>query len=266
MGARPSSFRKGGGFLHEVDATIVDYNFFRGETVEIKRGDRKGEEFTPLSLEVAIQQDGADAPVTKRLLIADADLFGDIEDDGKTLLTPDGQSIGLKSEAGTFISSLCEGGFPEENFSEDEDRINFEPMIGTRVRLLNPVKTKDGKPVMQRKPGKDGKQYAERGPLQIQTVHTLPEVDSKPAKAAKGGKSKGPAIDDIAADVLRQILEANKGELAKSKLSVQILKTMGRNENRDAVKDYLTKDDNLSAIEGVTYNAKKGLISLEAEE
>ena len=44
MGARPSSFKKGGGFLNEVDALITGMVFESGDTYPIKKGSRTGEE------------------------------------------------------------------------------------------------------------------------------------------------------------------------------------------------------------------------------
>src|SRR3990167_4916255 len=118
MGARPSSFKKGGGFLSGVDATITGYEYFTGETVQIKRGDRKGEDFTPLHLVPTFRVDGADEDVSQRLLIGDASNFGEVSEDGKTLFTPERQSFGRNSEAGIFVESLInpvEGGdgFPD---------------------------------------------------------------------------------------------------------------------------------------------------------
>ena len=93
MGARPSSFKKGGGFLNEVDALITGMTFESGDTYPIKKGPRKGEEFTPLSLTVSARVDGAEEDVSKRLLISDASRFGDVSADGTTLATPHGQTI-----------------------------------------------------------------------------------------------------------------------------------------------------------------------------
>jgi hypothetical protein len=42
-----------------------------------------------------------------------------------------------------------------------------------------------------------------------------------------------------------------------------ILKKLNNDDNRDAVREYLFDDDNLGSIEGVTFNAKKGVITLD---
>src|ERR1035437_1764952 len=142
MGARPSSFKKGGGFLNEVDALITGMTFESGDTYPIKKGPRKGEEFTPLSLTVMARGDGADGDVSKRLLISDASKFGAVSADGTTLATPDGQTISAFSEAGIFINSLVnpvEGGdgFPESRLGENDDpEITYRPVGGRGVRFI----------------------------------------------------------------------------------------------------------------------------------
>lgn len=283
MGARPSSFKKGGGYLNEVDATIVGYTFEVGEEAVIKKGARKGETFTPLSLVPQFEVDGddesKDEPKTQRLLIGDANAYGDVEDDDHTLLTPEGQAIGAKSEAGLFIASLCSpidggDGFDEELFDDDAEKINFEPMIGTRVRLVQQVNAektaRQGKQV-----GKNKKEY-DRKDLLVQSV-----LESAPAKPAKGGKAavkpapagkpaKGgkPAkvadVSEKAVDTLKEILSESKDQtLAKSKLSMAVLKKLMKDSDREAVREWLFDDDNLGGIDGVTFNPKKQTITLD---
>ncbi len=265
MGARPSSFKKGGGgYLNEVDATIVGYTFEAGESVEVKKGPRKGEEFAPLVLIPEFQVDGEDDVKTARLLLGDANGYGDITDNGQVVQTPDGQSISAKCEVGIFIGSLVDGGFPEDLFSDDPDSIDFRPMIGTRVRLVQEVNADKTKRQGKQK-GKDGKEY-DRRDLKVATVHSLPEAKAAPAKAGKaapkGKAAKAVSIDAEAAAVLKTILNAAPdNKILKTKLSMAVLRT-AKGDNKEAVRTFLFDDDNLAAIEGVDYDAKKGLISL----
>lgn len=277
MGARPSSFKKGGGYLNEVDVTLVGYTFEVGEPSKIKKGDRKGEDFTPLSLVPQFEVDGDDAskdePKTQRLLIGDAEAFGEVSEDGLTLATPDGQGISSKSEAGLFIASLCANGFPETRFSDDDSEINFEPMIGTRMRLVQQTNVEKTKRQGKQK-GKDGKEY-DRRDLLVATVHELPgekkaagKTGAKPGasskSAAKGKKADDVDIAELAGETLRDILsEAKDNTIAKSKLSMAVLKKLTRDENRETVREWLFDDDNLGSVEGVTYNAKKQTITLD---
>lgn len=273
MGARPSSFKKGGGYLNEVDVEIIGYTFEVGDEALVKKGPRKGETFTPLSLVPEFKVDGDDEPKTQRLLIGNADAYGDIEDDGHTLLTPDGQAIGAKSEAGLFIASLCDGGFDETLFDDDDTRINFEPMIGTRCRLVQ--QTNEEKTKRQgRQKGKDGKEY-DRKDLLVQTVHAAPDAKSagkttskgasKSAKpSAKPGKAKAVDVAELAAETLRAICgEQKDNTIAKSKLSMAVLKKLMKDENREAVREWLFDDDNLAGLDGFTFNPKKQTITLD---
>lgn len=278
MGARPSSFKKGGGYLNEVDATIVGYTWLVGEESEIKKGSRKGESFTPLSLVPEFQVDGEDETKTQRLLLGDASAYGEVTDDDQVLQTPDGQGIGARSEVGIFIQSLVDGGFPEELFSDDPESIDYRPMIGTRVRLVQEVNQEKTKRQGQQK-GKDGKLY-DRKDLKVATVHALPEA--KPAKGAKGakpaaaaskvapakgkGKQAEPEVDvaELAGETIREILgEQKDNTIAVSKVSMAVLKKLNKDPNRDDVREWLIDSDNYENIEGVTYNAKKGTLTLD---
>lgn len=282
MGARPSSFKKGGGYLNEVDATIIGYTWEAGDEVKIKKGQRKGEMFAPLSLVPEFQVDGEDEPKTKRLLLGGADGYGDIEDDGHTLLTPDGQSVGYSSEVGVFIRSLVEGGFPEDRFDDDPEKINFEPMIGCRVRLIQEI-VPEGQPRHGTTVGKDKKTYPNRD-LKVATVHALPEDNegweggskkgkksgtkssSKPTTTGKKTKEPEVYVPELAAETLKSILTDNKGKIAKSKLSMAVLKKLMKDGNREAVREWLFDDDNLEGVEGVSYNKKKQEITLDEDE
>lgn len=279
MGARPSSFKRGGGYLNEVDATLVGYTFEVGETSKIKKGDRKGEDFTPLSFvpqfEVDGDDDSKDDPKTQRLLIGDAEQFGEVSDDGLTLSTPDGQSIGARSEAGIFIASLCAGGFPEERFSDSDDEINYEPAIGTRLRLVQQVNEEKTKRQGKQKNEKTGKQY-DRKDLLVQTVHEVPggKATGKAAKPSASSKpaAKGKKVADadevdiptLASATLQAILaDAKDNTILKSKLSMAVLKKLTRDDNRETVREWLMEDENLEGLDGITYNKKKQIIVAE---
>lgn len=269
MGARPSSFKRGGGYLNEVDATIVGYQWLVGDTVAIKSGQRKGEDFTPLSLVPEFLVDGEDEPKTQRLLLGDASGYGDVSEDGFVLATPDGQGIGAKSEVGVFLASLVAGGFPEDLFADDPDEIDLQPMIGTRVRLIQEVNPNKKKQVNK----KTKKEYDGRD-LKVATVHALPSEapaagkgkGSKAAPAGKGKAAKGPSIGELAAEALKGILaDQPKQTLPKSKVSMAVLRAV-KGDNKDAIREFLLDDDNLGSIEGVTYNEKKGTLTLDESD
>src|ERR1035437_3515836 len=189
MSARPSSFKKGGGFLNEVDALITGLTFEVGDTHQIGKGKKRaGEDFTPLSLTVMARVDGAEEDVSKRLLISDASRFGDVSADGTTLATPDGQAIAASSEAGIFINSLVnptEGGegFPEDRLMEDDTEVSYQPVVGTRVRFVQQAAT--GTRAGKTQKGKDGREWPVRE-LVVAKVYDLPQAAGKSnGKAAK---------------------------------------------------------------------------------
>lgn len=274
------ALKKGGGYLSNVDATIVGYSFLVGDTSVIKKGDRKGEDFTPLSLVPEFQVDGATDSQEIRLLIGDAERFGNVSKDGLTLDTPgisNGESIYPNSEAGIFLESFLkptEGdGFPVDRFADLDDATNLEAMIGTRVRLVRPVNAektaKQGKQVN----ANTGKSY-DRTDLKVQRIYELPDgkVAKKgaaaPVKGAKG-KQAAPSIDDTAqAALVRYLTDAPKQSLIVGKVRMKVLTDAafkGDNDTRDAVVEYLLDTDNVAAMvkDGlVTYDKKSGMITL----
>lgn len=276
MSSRPSQFRKGGGgYLHEVDATFVGYKFEVGETSKIKQGKNKGKDFTPLNFIPEFQIDGDDEVKTKNLLIGNfsSEAYEDYEisDDGLTLSYPEGQGIFANSEAGKFLTSLIhpldgENGFPEDRLDDDPLTSNFEPVIGTRLRLVQQPDTDPNRPKQK---GKDGKEYTARD-LMVYSVHDLPEAKSngkaKAASSSKGKPSKESDFDVEAAgtEIVQAAVRAAKGRLPESKLSMAILKATMKGElkdHRDAIDAWVF--ENLENIEGVIYNKKKSELTLD---
>ena len=257
MSSRPSSYKKGGGFLNNVDVTISGYEFIAGETAPIKKGSRKGELFTPLWIVPSFLEDGADEPQTQRLLIGDAARFGEISGDGLTLNTTDG-SISQRSEAGVFIYSLIQGGFPETSLSDDDTILNFEPVIGARGRLKqvrDPEKTaRQGK-----RQGKDGKEY-DQTVLQVDTVLDLPSTRGRVSKEAVklGSKesNKDASVATAATTALIGYLEETKTHtLPKSKLRIRVMTDARFKDNieyRSKVAAWLSESDNLDNIDGIS--------------
>jgi hypothetical protein len=273
MGARPSSFKRGGGYLNGVDVTLVGYTFLVGDAAEIKKGNRKGEMFTPLSLVPEFQEDGASETKTQRLLIGDATNFGDVSEDGLTLDTPDGQVFGASSEAGIFLASLCDSPvFPEDRFEDTNERINLEPMIGTRMRLVQEVNAEKTKRQGQQT-GKDGKMY-DRKDLKVGEVYSV-AATGKAAKGKPVAGKKAAVVEfdaqDAADTVLPVIVEKAGGTLQKRQLSAKFQVTVTSKhplyENRDAIRDLILSDDYLNEASErgiIEYDAKKQVLSVAA--
>ena len=292
MGARPSSFKQGGGFLNGVDATLTDYQFtdeFNGEEYrpgKIKdfRTGKPVDKPHSLNVFVSFRVDGADQDTTTTLKAAGNFEDWEVSEDGHTV-TPiqDGQKLPSGTAWYKFIASLCQPtngaeGFPVDRLSDDDDpTVNYEPIIGTRVRLVQQVDEDRTKRFGPKKDKKTGKEY-ERKDLVVEAVYDLPVAARKangqsaaPGKAKSAVKSKAtkPAADDVAefaAETLRDILADNDGKIAKSKLSMKILNKLMKHPQREDVRKYLGNDENLAGIEGVCYDVsdKNQIVSLEA--
>ena len=268
MGARPSSFSKGGG-MFSGEGKITGYEFFVGETTKVKNGPRKGEDFTPLSLNVTFRMDGADQDVSKRLLIGDADNYGEVTDSNQVLQTPDGQQISAKGEAGIFIGTLCDNGFDETRFSDTNDYIDYRPMIGTRIVLVNEVNEEKTKRQGKEKNKTTGKEY-DRRDLKVARVLALPIVTptlavapgtrpgvSVPTRGKPNGSGKADtALETLAAETLVNILaDTKEGSLPKSKLRMKVIAALGpKHPQRSDIEKLLHNDAFLAAVEGVAYD------------
>lgn len=282
MGARPSSFRKGGGFLNNVDGVITGYEFtdtFPGNDGKPAPKGKKRSDFRSLYFVLTARVDGADEDLQTTLFAGDADQF-EISEDRHTL-TPseEGYNLGATTGVGKFISSLVDSGFPETNLPEDE--INFEAIVGTRVRFVQRTDVEATKKYGKRK-SKDGKREYDRQDLVIDQVYSLPEAEeapaptkpgakgSKPAAAAKPAKGK-PAdtaanVDELASETLLTILADNKGKIAKSKLSLKVLNALMKHPQREEVRKRVFSDDFLGQKgQGWTYDPtdKNQTISLD---
>ena len=261
-GARPSSFKAGGGFLNNVDGVIADYEFTGEFPGGGKKPGKKGSDFNPLYFLLTVQVDGADDPSTTTLFVGSADDF-EIEDDGKTLKPVDANG-GLRqgSELATFIDSLVKAGFPESNLPEDA--INFEAIIGTRARF---VQEKDAELTARlgKKKSKDGKKEYDRTRLKVANVLGLADV-----KASKGkGKGKAEASDDddveaLATQSLIALLKKAPGKsMLKKKLPVQIINQVGaKHPQRNAVKEMVMDDDFLNGSKKWSYDEDTQEITL----
>ncbi len=285
MGARPSSFKRGGGFLNGVDGVISGYQWtdeFNGQPFtpgKIKGTDGKTiDKPHSLNLALSVRADGAEEDTTTTVKAAgDFDAY-EVSEDGHVLTSADGGecNISANSATGKFLASLIVGGFPESLFSEDPDSIDLTPMIGARVRFVQRTDVERTKSFGKQK-GKDGKLY-DRKDLIVETVHDLPGAQEAPkaGKAKPGVKgSKAAAepdfdVTDFAGPTLKAVLAAKGGTIEKPKLGVAVLGYLMKNkkldtDQRDEIREWLTDDDNLGTLveEGlITFNKKKGQLAL----
>lgn len=265
-GARPSTFKKSGGFLNNVDGLIADYEFTTDRPGGGEGKAKKGSDFIPLYFRLSARVDGADEDDQTSIFVGGSTDF-EISDDGKTI-TPTDKDGGLRdnSDLSFFINSLVVAGFPEANLSEDE--INFESIVGTRVRFIQERDEEATKRLGKRK-SKDGKKEYDRTRLAISKVYALPGKGAGKSKA-KAADADDDVVAETAVEVVKAILEAQKDNaISKDKLSVVVLQKMLKHKQKalkDEVREWLSDDDNLSGIEGVSYNAKKEVLTLDSDE
>lgn len=289
-GSRPSSFKKSGGFLNNVQGIIANYEF----TTEFpgSDGEKSGKsDFNPLYCVLTAQVDGSDDPQTTTLFVGSADDF-EIEENGH-VLTPVDDSVQLRagSDFARFIGSLCEAGFPESSLPDDGEPINYEAIIGTRVTFVqlkdeekmarsakNAAKSKGKFNAEGQRKGKDGKYYNQTY-LAVSEVLALPGTgDAKASKAtgkatkpAAAGKASKPAkeevdIDAIAIETLIAVVTDADGKLHKSKLPVKLQQKLGaKHPQREEVRKLVYTDEFLAREEGWNYDAKKQTITVEAD-
>lgn len=283
MGARPSSYKKSGGFLNGVDCVITDYQLtdeFNGEPY--KPGKIKGSDGKlmdrPHSLNVllSVRVDGAEEDTTTTLKAAGEFDAWEVSEDGHTV-TPveDGLEFSANAAFSKFMASLCnpsEGkGFPEELLPEDT--FNFEAIIGTRLRLVQQTDIERTKKFGKRVDKKTGKSF-DRQDLVVEQVYELPAGSSSGVKAAKGkvaaapkGKAKavepeGDDLDQLAKDTLVEILAAAKGNtIAKSKLSMAVLTKLMKHPQREDVRKLIFTDDFLTQEDGWSFDKAKQVVS-----
>src|SRR6266850_1121505 len=192
MGARPSSFKRGGGFLDGVDLTITGYQYtdeFNGEAFKPgKMKDVKGKLIDrphTLNVLLSVRVDGADEDTTTTLKAAGDFKAWEVSEDGQDV-TPneDGAEFSARSAWSKFITSLVrptdgEDGFPEERLPEDT--FNYSAIIGTRARTVQRVDAERTKEFGKKVDKKTGKEY-ERKDLVVEHVYSLSEDETQPAK------------------------------------------------------------------------------------
>lgn len=266
----------GGGFLNSVDGVIKGYEFTTTHPFA-KEGQKSKSDFLSLFQVLTIRVDGSTTDVTFPLWGGDASNF-EISDDGLTL-TPieDGYVLGGGTDLAKFIQSydaVSEDGAS----SDDETVVNYEPIIGQRVRFVQvPYSAEElaslkrrGKPTT-RKDKKDPKKEWPLQWLQVETVYgPAPVVATGKGKAApaKSGKANGkaaagPTVDDLAIATLIDIVKGNGGSIAKSKLSMRVLKALTGNPQQNAVRTLVNTDDFLNTEAGWSYNESAQTIEVE---
>lgn len=269
-GARPSTFRKGGGFLNGVDGEVTGYEFtteFPNSTVDNKR--KKGSDFTPLYAVLSVRVDGGDEDVTTTLFVGSADDY-EIESEGHTLVpVEEGTSLWASADWSKLVASMVEAGMPDTDLPEDE--INFEAIVGRRFRFVQVKDAEATEKRGKRKDKKTGKEY-DRTSLQVseyygEATKTAATKTKSAAPAAKtatraAGKPNGKAVEvnlteDADAAILA-VLADNDGSISKRSLPVKLAQKVGpKAPNAADVRRLAYSDEHLLDM------AERGLITYD---
>lgn len=286
MGARPSTAAKAGsgGRLNNVDGTITGYRWtdeFRGEPFEAGNyPGTKDPKFHWLFLELSYRIDGADEDAIEPLKAGDFEQF-EVSEDGLTLTNVNGGECVLRENqpAMIFVKSLVDANFDENRLSDDPDSINYEPIIGTRVRFSQtPLLDRNGN--AKTKVVSKGTHKGKTFPVTTTTVdqvYELPgkkaakgtsKVDAKGKKAEVADNDEESSVEDLAkAFILKVVADAPKGKLAKAKVSMALLKPefgMFKHPEREPVRKLLLSDKFLSTEDGWKYDEEAEVITVAA--
>lgn len=314
MGARPSQFRKGGGRLNGVDVVITGYEFTGDELVYTKgESGFSRVEFTPgkvkraeggvkdkfhaLNCLLSFRVDGATEDTVEPMFAGGADDFN-INDDGLTIWdaaydTPEAaaeaaedsankvKELGANTKFANFITSLCEAGFPETNLPED--RINYEAIVDTRVKL---IQRED--PAMKGKKRIDKatkKEYAYTFTA-VDEVLGLPEAEAPVAAVKTGAAKKGtvaPAVKagakktapvaepeggDLDAETTLALAEAvaAKSPMKVGDLSMWVLKNRMKHPLREEIRSRIIDKVFLATEAGWVYDKVGKTVSAPSED
>lgn len=256
-GARPSTFKSGGGFLNGVDGILANYQFTTN-----KPGTSTPSEW--LYCELTVRVDGADDAVSTNLFVGSADDFL-IEKGGHVLTAiDDNAAISGKSNFGQFVNSLVAGGFPESELPEDT--FDYSAILGLRARFVQ-VKDEAATRKLGKRKGKDNKEY-DRTLTAVEKVYARGTTGSGQTAGKKvttaSGKPNGAAktvdIDQLTDETLVAILSRKDigGSIVRAKLPVHIANAMGKDHpHREDVRSRMFSQEYL------TDAAERGLIDYD---
>lgn len=264
MGARPSSFRKGGGFLNGVIATIVGYEFsdeFNGKPFEPGRDPvTKKEKFHSLFGKLVVRADDATEDTVTTLFVGGYDDFT-VSPDGQVLTKGD---IGRNTAWGILITSMCENGFPETRFPESDTESDFRAIIGTRCKFVQKDNEEATKKLGKRKDPKSGREY-KRQDLVVSEVLDLPKEGATAGASAGAGEAFD--VAETGELTLQKILKG-KGVKSKKRVGTMILSELADHPKRDEIYQWLYDDKNLEAMmrdDIIVFDKAAGTIALPSE-
>ena len=176
--------------------------------------------------------------------------------------------MGLHTGWGKFIESLVEHGFPETDLPEDS--VNFEPIIGTRVRFIQ-QKNEAATAKYGKRKAKSGNATYDRTDVVVAQVYETSTSTGKPnggirqktttKPSALGAKNKKDSSDrdlaDLADETLQGILGDKDGTILRRGLSLEVTKRLMKHAQRDAVRELMYSNEYLAGA------VKRGLIAFD---
>jgi hypothetical protein len=168
-------------------------------------------------------------------------------------------------------------GFPEERLSDDDDSINYEPIIGTRIEIVTP-ENQWAKDNNKRQKGSDGKEYKIYDFI-CQRVLELPKVAGKVGKvtSVKGKPALEPEPEENDAEAnltaageafARYISKEPKKIIAVSALRMKVVTDAAFKKNtplREAISQIATDVDLIEQVPGVEFvDSKKKTLKIAA--
>lgn len=263
-GARPSSFKKGGGFLNGVVATIMDYEFsdeFNGKAFEPGRDPvSKKERFHSLYAKLVVRADGATEDTTTTFFVGGFDDFT-VSPDGHTLLTGD---LGRNTGWGQFIVSMCDNGFPDTRFPEDV--ADWSAIIGTRCKF-GTKKNEKMKAENKQRTGKNGKKYDYEDIVVTEVIELPAEGTKAPGKTTASSKAEAFDVAEQGELTIQKILKG-KGVKSIRRLGTMVLSELADNTHRDEIYGWLADKANLDAMakdDIIVYDKANGTVALPSE-
>jgi hypothetical protein len=284
--------KSGGG--SSTEGVIVDYTFM--DEFPFGDGKSKKSDNDNIYLLLVIRpdgvEDGDEESYNKRSLYLGSGQYLRIEDEGKTLVSSDDEGTPRLYDQGEvfkFIESLEAAGFPAESRFPDpteEKKINFEGMIGWRIRVVNEIDEEATKEYGKRKVTKGkhkGKEF-NRTYTKVTKVFGEEEAPTKGGKSTKSTKSTKSAKDEdadedndtptvsnkVADKFLLALIGAQpKEQIEKSALALAITryaaKTKMDEDERNALRSHIVEDDYAyiddAAEREVIEVSKKGVIT-----
>ena len=253
LSLKPSEMSTGGGLWGDLDAVITSVKF------ELNTFDGKVPQgVTVLALEVI--DDAGEAH--DQMLSCGKGVMPSA--DGKGL--EEGGKFNSGSNAGLFLTSMVNAGFPEPKIGDD-----ITVLVGGKFHFERTAAPK--RSGVTKAPRADGKVY-EDTILIVTKVLTLPwDAKGKPKGAGKAmGKSlaapvaKGKAVvaagDDVAEEAQGAVIQAlaMESDVTMQKLAANVFKVAAASPNKAAIVKMIYAPGFLESIEGVTLD--NGVVSM----